>query len=128
MEKMSKAEHVGWAMLREMYKHSTPPLDLDKFIASGKGRADAQGSVPWYRQHVISPVEYNKIKEKHMRSSKLSRYEKEHVIPMMLLMWSPNYTNLQPLTEGEHKKKHRIKIWRRKNVLENLCCGANLKH
>jgi len=89
MEKMSKAEHVGWAMLREMYKHSTPPLDLDKFIASGKGRADAQGSVPWYRQHVISPVEYNKIKEKHMRSSKLSRYEKEHVIPMMLLMWSP---------------------------------------
>jgi len=74
----------------ELYALSDPPVSWDYLIESAELNEHGQKIIPFY-DYLIDEEIYNEVVNKHLKESKLRKYEKESISRSILLGCSPKF-------------------------------------
>ena len=78
----------------ELYALSDPPVSWDYLIESAELNERGEKIIP-YNLHEIDQEIYNEVVNKHLKESKLRKYEKESISRSILLGCSPKFKKPQ---------------------------------
>jgi len=129
MKKSDKTHYLN--ILCEVYKNTTPPVDLEDFIKSGKSQEDG-----FFMHYYISEEDYNKIVEDYFKEKKVPLKIRDGLKMSLLLGASPTfkgfYYKLTRLNDGFVATDSRVRFIefdennKGKDWFHNIAVGRSL--